>query len=319
MLLYFLGTGAGKPSLKRNVSSVVLQLPEPTRELWLFDCGEGTQHQLLKSPLSLGKITRIFITHLHGDHIFGLPGLLGSRSFLVEDKPITVYGPSGIREFLDTALRTSYTNLSYPLHIMELSPSEELAIDNWQVKVSLVEHRVPSYGYRIAEPNSPGKLDTDKLQKLQVPPGPIYGKLKQGKTVVLGNGQVLDGNDFLGPVREGRHLVIVGDTRYCQATIDLAKNADVLVHEATFATAQEGHAYEYYHSTTTQAALVAKAANVKQLVLTHLSARYKTEELESILNEAKAIFPNTYLAEDHFSLAITRIEQLNPSKTKSLL
>lgn len=300
MLLYFLGTGAGKPSSERNVSSIALQLPQPTKEVWLFDCGEGTQHQVLRSPFNLHKVTRVFLTHLHGDHIFGLPGLLGSRSFTAGDIGLTIYGPSGIRRFLEVALAESNMHLSYPLMIQEVEPNESINIAAWKIQINLLEHGLPCFGYRIEEPSSPGKLDMGKLQELNIPVGPIYGRLKGGESIRLESGQILHGCDFVGPPRPGRQIVILGDTRFSQ----VAANADVLVHEATFAAALKGKAREYYHSTTTQAALVAKAANVRRLILTHISSRYRPDDYEGLLAEARSIFPGTYLAEDHFSLEI---------------
>lgn len=308
MLVYFLGTGAGKPSLRRNVASIALRLPAPPGDVWLFDCGEGTQHQLLASPFSLRNITRVFITHLHGDHVFGLPGLLASRSFSAKDVPLALYGPPGIRRYIDTALDLSSTRLSYPLEIQELTPGTELQIDAWQVKIGLVEHGLPSYGYRLEEPDSPGRLDAERLQRLNVRPGPIYGRLKDGETVTLDDGRVLHGPDFVGPPRRGRHVVIVGDTRYSEASIELARNADLLVHEATFAGNLEERAYEFFHSTTLQAAQVAKLANVKALVLTHFSSRYTPQTYQKLLAEAQSVFSNTHLAEDHFSLKLPRNE-----------
>lgn len=303
MYLYFLGTGAGKPSLTRNVAGIAVKMPQPRKDVWLFDCGEGTQHQVLRSPFNLRKISRIFITHLHGDHIFGLPGLLATRSFGAGEKPLTVYGPAGIKKFLSTAIRLSMTRLSYPLTVEEISLGE-LEVQDWRIKVGLLEHGVPSYGYRLEEPARRGRLKAEKLKELEIPPGPIYGRLKRGDTVVLEDGRVLVGKDFVGPLRKGRHVVILGDTRYSQAAVELARNADLLVHEATFAKALTERAYKYYHSTTAQAARIAKEAGVRELVLTHFSSRYKESVYAELLLEAQSVFPNTHLAKDHFKLEI---------------
>lgn len=306
MYLYFLGTGAGKPSLERNVTSTALKLPAPSKEFWLFDCGEGTQHQILASPLGLHRISKIFITHLHGDHIFGLPGFLGSRSFSTDEAGLTIYGPPGLKTFIQGALRASGTHLRYPFAIQEVAPGDVLQFEEWTVKVGLLEHVMPSYGYRVEEPARPGKLFVDKLAELNIPPGPIYGRLKRGKTVTLEDGRIIDGRDFIGPEIRGRHIVILGDTRYSQAAIELAQEADVLVHEATFAGEFAENAYAYFHSTTVQAAQVADAARAKQLILTHLSSRYRPEEYGALLDEARQVFPNAILAEDHLMVEIPR-------------
>jgi ribonuclease Z len=304
MLLHFLGTGAGLPSLKRNVSSIAVQVSELKPDLWLFDCGEGTQQQVLNSPFSLHRIERIFITHLHGDHIFGLPGLLASRSFASDAGEITVYGPSGLADYLGSALRISGTHLSYPLFVQETEPGEELEIDSFRVKVALLDHGLTSFGYRLEEPDKPGKLDVEKLQKLGIEPGPLYAKIKQGEKIVLDDGRTLDGTNFVDPPRQGRCLVILGDTRYCEASVELACGADILVHEATFDAGLSDKAYAAYHSTTIQAAQVAKEAKVGRLLLTHVSSRYKPESYPELLTEARSIFPNSYLAEDHLTWAI---------------
>lgn len=309
MHLYFLGTGAGRPSKHRNVTSIALQLPESNKEIWLFDCGEGTQHQVLYSPFNLRRISRIFITHLHGDHIWGLPGLLASRSIYENNTQLTIYGPHGIREFVQTTLDSSATHLRYPLKIIEVEEGDELEIASWQVKVALLEHVIPSFGYALTEPERPGKLKVSLLQKLGIKPGPIYGQLKNGEQVLVSD-LMLDGNDFIGAPQKGRKVVILGDTRYCAAAIKLAKDADVLVHEATFRAGFEEKAYNYYHSTTLQAGQVAKAANCQQLILTHLSSRYDPGSHDELLQEARSVFCNSYLAEDHLHLEIKRNKEL---------
>jgi ribonuclease Z len=303
MLLYFLGTGAGLPSSQRNVSGILVQVSELKRDLWLFDCGEGTQQQILHSPFSPGRISRIFITHLHGDHIFGLPGLLASRSF-AEAGEITLYGPPGLNEYLETTLRVSGTHLRYPLIIQELNPGEKLTIDDFTVKVALLDHGLPSYGYRLEEPDKPGRLHAERLQRLGIRPGPVYGQLKQGESVVLDDGRMLRGADFVDPPQQGRVVVILGDTRYCEASVELSQGADVLVHEATFASDLSAKANEFYHSTMTHAAQVAKEAGVGKLVLTHVSSRYTPESYEELLTEARSVFPHSYLAADHLSVRI---------------
>ncbi|NLL49253.1 MAG: ribonuclease Z [Firmicutes bacterium] len=308
MYMYFLGTGAGKPSLKRNVTSIALKLPAPKNEIWLFDCGEGTQHQILASPFGLHKVTNVFISHLHGDHIFGLPGFLGSRSFSTEATSLTIYGPPGIQDFVQISLKISGTYLRYPLEVHEVRPGDVLHLDSWTVKIGLLEHNLSSYGYRVEEPPRPGKLQVDKLAQLKIPPGPLYGRLKNCETVILDDGRTINGSDFVGPSLPGRQIVILGDTRYCQGAVELAQEADVLVHEATFAHALAQSASDYGHSTTVQAARVAQQAQVKQLILTHLSSRYRPQDYGALLAEAAQVFPSTILAEDHLCVEIPRPE-----------
>lgn len=308
MDIYFLGTGAGVPAKTRNVSSIALQLLEERRSVWLFDCGEATQHQILHTSIKPRKIENIFITHLHGDHIFGLPGLLGSRSFQGGESPLTIYGPPGIKEFIETSLRLSSTHLKYDLHIKELKEDGIIFNDDtFQVVAKRLEHGILSFGYRIIEKDLPGTLLVEKLKQLQIPPGPIYKQLKEGKMVTLDNGKTLKGEDFLGPKKKGRIITIIGDTRFCQASMELAANADLLIHESTFAKDEEDLAYEYYHSTTSQAAQVAKKANAKKLLLTHISSRYQGESDEQkLLTEARKIFKETYLAKDLWQVDIPK-------------
>ncbi|MBW7649703.1 ribonuclease Z [Anoxybacillus sp. ST4] len=306
MELLFLGTGSGVPSKGRNVSAVALQLLEERGATWLFDCGEATQHQILHTSIRPRRIERIFISHLHGDHIFGLPGLLGSRSFQGGETPLVVYGPAGIRTFIDTALTISGTRLKYDLYIEEFTEGIIFEDEQFVVIAKLLDHGLPSYGFRIVEKDLPGTLLVDRLLALGVRPGPIYQKIKRGETVVLDDGTVIDGREFVAQPKKGRIVAIMGDTRYCEASIELAKRADVLVHEATFS-AEEAHlAHDYYHSTTWQAAEVAKQAGVKQLILTHISSRYQGEMCERLVEEAKTIFPNVALAFDFSSFLIPR-------------
>ncbi|EEL49405.1 MULTISPECIES: ribonuclease Z [Bacillus cereus group] len=303
MEFVFLGTGAGVPSKGRNVSSIALQLLEERGETWLFDCGEATQHQILHTSVRPRRIEKIFITHLHGDHIFGLPGLLGSRSFQGGTTPLTVYGPKGIKQFIEVALSVSTTHVKYPLEIVEITEEGIVFEDNqFSVETKRLSHGIECFGYRIVEKDIQGQLLVEKLLEEGVKPGPIFKRLKDGETVELEDGRVLCGNDFIGPPQKGRIITILGDTRYCEASNQLAQDADVLVHEATFAAEDERQAHDYFHSTTEQAARIAVQANVKRLILTHISSRYQGDMYKELLKEAQALFANTEIAMDlkHF-------------------
>lgn len=309
MELLFLGTNAGVPTLQRNVTSIALRLFEERRSFWLFDCGEATQHQILRSPLKLSKLEKIFITHLHGDHLFGLPGLLASRNNQGGTSPLTVYGPRGIKEFLDTTMKLSQSRVDYVLEVVEHEGGIIFEDKGFIVESRLLEHRIDSYGYRVTEKDRTGSLNMTLLESHGIRPGPLYGKLKCGESIELENGTVLRPEDVLGQPKKGRIVTILGDTRPCPAVVTLAQGADMLVHEATFLHEMVETAHEYYHSTAIQAANAAKDAEAKQLVLTHFSSRYKDmEQLGQLLEEAKEIFPNTMLAEEFHILPIERIQ-----------
>ncbi|MGO3212471.1 MAG: ribonuclease Z [Ruoffia tabacinasalis] len=301
MEILFLGTGAGVPSKSRNVSSLALKLLNELNETWLFDCGEGTQHQILKTTLKPGKVKNIFITHMHGDHIFGLPGFLSSRSFQGGDnQPITIYGPTGIEQYINASLKYSKSNLLYKVNIVELDPKGgEIQLNKgWKVKYLPLQHNILSFGYRIEEPKSDGVLLVDKLKEYNIPNGPIFGMLKNGKTVTLEDGTKLDGKDFVGEVQPGKVIAIIGDTRPNVNIKKLAEDADVLVHEGTHAKGENKMANRYFHSTVEQAAQVAKASNVKQLYLNHISSRYLGADVKQLEKDARSIFKQTKVAYD---------------------
>lgn len=306
MELFFLGTGAGMPSRKRNVTSVALNLLQERGTVWLFDVGEGTQHQMLRSHVKPGRLEYIFITHLHGDHLYGLPGMLTSRSYQGGEDPLTIFGPRGIRTFVETALAVSGAQLDYTLNIAEIEEGTVLDDESWTVTAAKLEHRIESYGFRIAEKDAPGRLDIGKLEAEGVRPGPHYAVLKRGETVVLPDGRMLDGAKYVGAPLRGRTVVIFGDTRPCESAIRLARGADVLVHEATYMHERSDQAHRYYHSTALQAALLAKEAGAGSLILTHLSSRYQDEGVHSLLEEARVIFPNAHVAEDLWSFSVPR-------------
>lgn len=300
MEIEFLGTGAGAPSKSRNVSATALKLLDEINEIWLFDVGEATQHQILKTNIKPRKITKIFITHLHGDHIFGLPGFLSSRSFQNGDAPVEIYGPVGIKEYVKTSLRISGTHLSYRIifHEIENERGQLFSNDHFQVKYALLDHRIPSYGYRVIEATKPGELLVDKLLQAGVPSGPLYGQLKQGKDIILPDRRTFLSSDYVGPAIPGRIVTIFGDTRISKNHLFLAHNADVVVHESTFAHQDRDIAHKYYHSASTQVAKMAKDAHAKYLILTHLSARYLGKNALMLQKQAEKIFPKVQVASD---------------------
>lgn len=306
MEFQFLGTGAGIPSKGRNVSSMALRfMTNRQGEVWLFDCGEATQHQVLHTNLKLWQITKIFITHMHGDHIYGLPGVLGSRSFQGAETPLTVYGPKGIKQFVTVALETSRTYLKYPLEIVEFE-DDFVELDNgYEIAVRQLEHVIPSYGFRITEPEQSGHLQVEKLKEAGIPPGPHYSKIKAGKTVTLENGRTINGEEFTSPPQPGRVVTICGDTRPSEKTVKLARNADMFIHEATFAKGMDEKAIEYFHSTTNQAAEIAQKAGAKRLILTHISSRY-FDQADELLESAVEVFPNTEMAHDFSVFQLTK-------------
>lgn len=298
MDVFFLGTGAGMPSKFRNVTSIALKLLEERGSVWLFDAGEATQHQILHTSLKPRRIEKIFITHLHGDHIYGLPGLLSSRSFQGGESEIMVYGPKGIKEFIHVCLSISQTYLKYPLKIIEIEEGIIFEDEQFIVETRLLDHGITSYGYRIIEKDKPGTLLADKLEAAGIQPGPNYRKIKNGETVTLEDGRVIEPGEFVGPDQKGRIVTILGDTRFCRNAVALAQDADLLVHEATFAKGEEHLAHEYFHSTTHQAARIAKEAACKQLCLTHISSRYDRHAWQELVEEAKEIFPFSDISED---------------------
>jgi len=304
----FLGTSSGVPTRSRNVSSVALRLPQRA-ELWLFDCGEGTQHQILRSDLKISQLSRIFVTHMHGDHIFGLMGLLASCGLAGNVEKIDIYGPSGLNEYLQAASRYSHTHFSYPIKVHTVQPGVIYEDDEFTVTCGLLHHRITAFGYRVAEKDRSGRFDIEKAKALEIPAGPIYGQLKRGETVTLEDGRVINGAELCGPIEIGRKIAYCTDTVYCDGAVQLAKDADVLIHEATFAHQDAEMAFQRLHSTTTMAAQTAYGAGVRKLIMTHFSPRYapgNSIELKDLLKEAKAIFPQTMMAYDFMVYDVPR-------------
>jgi ribonuclease Z len=286
MAITFLGTSSGTPSRERNVSSVAVVLDGT---VLLFDCGEGTQHQLLRAPVRSGAIEAIFITHLHGDHVYGLPGLLASMSMNGRDRPLTLVGPEGLREHVECVLRTSNHNPIFPVDVA--APSYRG--DGFTVVSAPLAHSIPAYGYCLIEDDRPGQFDPARARELGIPAGPAWGELQRA-----GDPRVC------GPARPGRRIAYCTDTRPCASAVELARGADVLIHESTYAEEMRADADARLHSTAAGAAGVAKEAGVGRLLLTHFSTRYR--DVAPLVAEAREIFPNTDAAEDFATFRVVR-------------
>lgn len=310
MRITFLGTSAGVPTRARNVSCVALRLPQ-RGEVWLFDCGEGTQHQLLRSDLNISQVTRVFITHMHGDHVYGLMGLLATCGMAGHARGVTVYGPRGINEYVREVSRRTQLHTSYPLEVCEVREGQIFEDEEYTVVCAPLKHRLPAFGYRVQEKDRPGHFDVERARAEGIPSGPLYGQLKRGERVTLPDGRTFDGADFCGPDLKGRSVVYCTDTIYCRSAVELARDADLLIHEATFAEADEGLAVRSTHSTAAMAGRVGKEAGARRLVLTHISPRYfpgNQTGPEELLQEARAVFHGAELAHDFLSVDVERRE-----------
>jgi ribonuclease Z len=296
------------PTRARNVSAVALRLPQ-RGEVWLFDCGEATQHQIQRTDLRLSQITRVFITHLHGDHVFGLPGLLASIGMAGAAQPVTLYGPAGLKDFVLSALRSTRTTVGDGLAFSAVRAGVVYEDGEFVVSCLPLRHRLQSFGYRVQERDRAGRFDVERATGLGIPPGPLYGRLKRGETVTLPDGRAFDGRELCGPDIRGRSFVYCTDTTYCENSVRLSRGADLLVHEATFVEEDAALARQSTHSTAADAARVAREAGVRRLAVTHVSPRYapgNAYEISALVREARAGFPATTLAEDFMTIEIER-------------
>lgn len=285
--LLFLGTGASVPSRDRALPCVAVRSGS---DVILFDCGEGTQRQLMCSRFSFMKVRAIFVTHLHGDHFFGLPGLLQTMGLSGRKDPLLVCGPEGFSEALNTILGLCEGEIEYPLDIRDVKPGDELDVQHMRVTVFRTDHGILSQGYVVREPDIRGKVDADRAKALGIS-GKDFRKLEAGETV---NGVRLE--DISYPITPGKSVAYTGDTSKCQTVIDAVRGVDVLIHESTYSDLEAGKAEEHHHSTARSAAETAKEAGVGTLVLVHVSNRYK--DRSQIQAEAAEVFPDTVVPED---------------------
>ena len=308
MQLTFLGTSAGVPTKTRNVSALALRLPQRA-EVWLFDCGEATQHRLQHTDLKISQISRIFISHLHGDHLFGLMGLLATCGMAGQAQQIDIYGPAGLRDYVQLSARHTRMALGDQVRVHTVAAGVIHEDSEFVVRCAPLEHRVPAFGYRIEERERPGRFRVEAAAALGIPSGPLYGRLKRGERVELPDGRVFDGAALSDPPAPGRVVAYCTDTVPCANAITLGSEADVLIHEATFAAPEAALARQSTHSTATDAARIASSARARQLVLTHISPRYAYGNpitAEDLLAEARAVFPATMLAHDFLTLDVPR-------------
>jgi ribonuclease Z len=287
--LAFLGTGGSVPTARRATACLLVRRGG---DRLLFDCGEGSQRQMHRST-GLVALDEIYVTHYHADHYLGLPGLLKTFDLQGREAPLRIVGPPGLGE-LFKALRRIVGRTNYEVKLVELEPGEAVQRDGYEIVSFPVEHRIAAYGYALVEEGRPGHFDPDRAKELGVPEGPAWRKLQKGEEVPGDKGPVKP-DDVMGPPRPGRRLVITGDTTPCPRTAAMAQNAELLVHDGSFADEEQARAAQTGHSTARQAAVLAREANVKLLALVHVSSRYN---ITSVLDEAKEEFPATVAPRD---------------------
>lgn len=291
----FLGTAGAVPTPKRSLPAILVQ--RKGKQI-IFDCGESAQQQMVKAKTGFHREMKIFVSHMHGDHIMGLPGLLQTMSLLGRNSPLCIYGPPKIKRFLEAIRDTVQFKLTFPVKIREIEKSgvvhEE---EEYRIEAVWANHVIPSLAYALVEKNRPGKFYPKKAKSLEIPEGPLWSKLQHGEKIKLADGRIIRPEQVVGPPRPGRKVVYTGDTRPFEGMIKFAADADLLIHDSTLDDSLAEKAQEDGHSTPSQAAKNAKKANVKQLILTHISARYQKDS-STLLDQAQQIFKNAKVPED---------------------
>jgi ribonuclease Z len=293
LTITFLGTAAACPTVERNVSAIAVQREG---EMLLFDCGEGTQRQMMRYGVGF-SFREIFLTHYHADHVLGVTGLVRTLGLMDRQEGLTIYGPRPAGRVIGSLLTVGIERARFPVEIIELAPGDCLSRSEYDLTVFATDHRADTVGFALVEHERKGRFNPDRARELGIPEGPLWGKIHRGESVTLDDGRTLGPEELVGPPRPGRTLVYSGDTRPHPSVIQHAHNADLLIHEATFGEDEKDRAAETGHSTARQAAEIARMAKVRRLVLTHISARY-TREAPELLEEARAVFPETTVARD---------------------
>ena len=299
----FLGTGAACPTVDRNVAGLAVQREGETI---LFDCGEGTQRQMMRYGVGF-SFTEVFFTHFHADHMLGITGLLRTMGLQDRTAPVTLYGPRGAHRILGAAMSLGIERNKFPVEVVEIKAGDRLRRDEYDIVVFETQHRADTVGYALAEHIRLGRFHPERARELGVPEGPLWGRLHKGETVTLDDGRTVSPPDLVGAPRRGRTLVYSGDTRPHLALLEAARGADLLIHEATFGGDEAERAVETGHSTAAEAARVALEAGVRRLVLTHISPRY-TRDAPELLAEARAVFPETMIARDGMTVEVPFVE-----------
>ena len=294
----FLGTGGSVPNKFRNLPSVLVRRGP---ELLLFDCGEGTQRQFLQARAGINRKMRIFISHLHGDHVFGLPGMLHSLSFMGRSRELEIIGPRGIIELVTSVNRVVKLYNRFPIRIREVKSGQSIKDEAYNIRVAAAKHGIPCLAYAFEEKPRPGRFDAAKARRLKIPEGPLWKELQSGKLVKVGKRRVTP-RLILGPPRRGVKITYAVDTRPCPSVIRLATGSDLLIHDSCFAESAATKAREYGHSTAAEAAGVAKRSRSRTLALFHISAMY--EDASPLLAQARTVFHHSILPRDMDTVSV---------------
>ncbi|MGD8320874.1 MAG: ribonuclease Z [Gemmatimonadota bacterium] len=301
--LTFLGTAASRPTVGRNVSGIAVQREG---DVMLFDCGEGTQRQMMRYGTGF-TVQAIFVTHLHADHFLGITGLLRTMALQGRTDPLSIYGPRGSARLLRTAVLLGVDRVPFAVSVEELAPGEQVRREEYAIEAFSVNHGTPAVGWALVEHPRLGRFDVERARAMGIPEGPLFGRLHRGEAVEV-DGRVIHPQAVVGPPRPGRLVVYTGDTRPSESVVARARGAQVLIHEATFGGDEGDRARETFHSTATEAAEVARAAGVGELYLTHLSARY-SDQPGPLQDEARAVFSRTRVAHDGLSIEIPYLDE----------